>query len=417
MSTQNSDARTKLLLVEDAPGDARLLQEMLRGAVQRYHVTVATSLAEASQVGGDADMVLLDLGLPDSVGLETFLSSVRMWRDKPHVVLSGLGDEAVAREAVRAGAQDYIVKGELDAKAVQRAIGYALERHRALGERERLQHELEHSRRLETIGRLAAGVAHEINTPTQYVSDNLRFLEDAVGDLVGVVERIAARASAGHSLASGDLNRLLAEADAEFLVEELPRAVTQSLEGMGSIARIVRAMKEYSHPVSSDRVPTDLNRLVETTVVLSSNEWKYVANVETDLAPDLHQVFCLPGEINQVLLNLVVNAAHAVSDVVQEAEGRGTITIRTRNVGDAWVEVRVEDSGAGIADEHRDSLFDPFFTTKGLGRGTGQGLAIARDVVVNMHRGSITFESEEGEGATFVVRLPLRSETPETEVA
>jgi signal transduction histidine kinase len=173
------------------------------------------------------------------------------------------------------------------------------------------------------------------------------------------------------------------------------------------VSRIVQAMKEFSHPSTAEKTPVDLPRAIENTLTVARNEWKYVAEVVTDFDPALPAVRCLPGEVNQMLLNLIVNAAHAIGDVVGTGgERKGTLTVTTRRVGN-WAEIRVSDTGTGIPAKIRERVFDPFFTTKPVGKGTGQGLAIAHAVVVDKHGGQITLETEEGRGTTFIVRLPL----------
>ena len=404
----------RLLLIEDNDSDALLLQRMLKQAEPCYDVTRQTSLASAMMECGELswDLILTDLFLPDSQGLDTFLQCQRAWPDVALVVLSGDADEITAQLAVDAGAQDYLVKGDINARALCRVLKYSASRHRAAAERRFLVKELEHSRRLEAIGQLAAGVAHEINTPTQYVSDNTRFLRDAFADIVTLLRGLQGSVASGQPPTLEELRDLLAEADVEYLLEELPKSVDQSLDGLGHIARIVRAMKEFSHPPSDEKTPTDLNKALQTTVLVASNEWKYVAQVETELASNLPLVECLAGEMNQVFLNLLVNAAHAVADTASVASGsKGRIIISTRSVGEEAVEVRIQDTGCGIRPEHRARIFEQFFTTKEVGKGTGQGLAIARNVVVNKHGGTIDFESEVGQGTTFVVRLPRAAAT------
>jgi signal transduction histidine kinase len=179
------------------------------------------------------------------------------------------------------------------------------------------------------------------------------------------------------------------------------------LEGIERVANIVRAMKDFSHPGYGQKQLVDLNRAIESTLTVSRSEWKYVADLVTDFDPDLPQVSCLPGDFNQVILNLVVNAAQAIAIVVEDgSRGKGTIAVRTRQAGD-WVEIRVEDTGTGISESIRHKVFDHFFTTKEVGKGTGQGLAIAQAIVVRKHGGTIGFESEVGKGTTFIVRLPI----------
>ena len=194
--------------------------------------------------------------------------------------------------------------------------------------------------------------------------------------------------------------------DLEFLLEEVPSALEQSMEGLDRIATIVRAMKEFSHPGSVERTSTDLNRAIESTITVARNEWKYAAVVHTDFDPELPQVPVVPGDFNQVVLNLVVNAAHAVAARYGEQGELGRIEVSTARDGDHVV-VRVTDDGTGIEPELQARIFEPFFTTKEVGRGTGQGLALAHTVIADRHGGTLTVDSEPGVGSTFTVRLPL----------
>jgi len=199
----------------------------------------------------------------------------------------------------------------------------------------------------------------------------------------------------------------LDQADLAYLREEVPRAVDQSLEGLGRVAAIVRSMKEFSHPGRETKRPVDLNRAIESTITVARNEWKYVADVETEFDPALPPVPCLAGEMNQVMLNIVVNAAQAIAEVIDEGSGnKGRIRVTTRRVGDK-AEIQISDTGAGMSPEIKDRIFDPFFTTKEPGKGTGQGLAIAYRVIRDTHGGSITCDSAPGRGTTFTIRLPL----------
>jgi len=279
-------------------------------------------------------------------------------------------------------------------------------------ERKRLEMQLVQAQKLESIGQLAAGIAHEINTPTQYVGDNTRFLKKAFGDLVGLLSGFtilleAARNGTVNSELVQAVEKAIGESDLEYLGQEIPAAINQTLEGVERVTKIVRAMKDFSHPDTSEKSLTDLNKTIESTLTVARNEWKYWADMVTDLEPELPLVPCHAGQVNQVILNLVTNAAHAIREVVGDAtRGKGTITVSTRRAGD-WAEVRVQDTGAGIPEAIRGRIFDPFFTTKGVGKGTGQGLAITHQVIVKKHGGSIDFESEVGRGTTFVVRLPI----------
>ena len=290
-------------------------------------------------------------------------------------------------------------------------------------ERKRLDVQRQQGQKLESIGQLAAGVAHEINTPVQFIGDNLRFLGDSFVDLTTVLGAHATLLKAARSgTPSAEVSAAIAatddaakRADIGYLADEIPKALTQSIEGVTRVADIVRAMKEFSHPDGGTKKSTDLNKTITTTLIVARNEYKYVADLVTEFAANLPPVPCLVGEFNQVVLNLVVNAAHAIGDAVANAGrnssgrnsgGKGTITVSTRLDGD-HVEVRIRDSGTGIPESARAKIFDPFFTTKAVGKGTGQGLYIAHTVVVKKHGGTLTFETEIDQGTTFIIRLPL----------
>lgn len=286
------------------------------------------------------------------------------------------------------------------------------DRKKAEREHTQMEVQLRHAQKLESIGQLAAGIAHEINTPTQFIGDNNRFLHDAFTSLRNVLERLravldAARRGEVPPALVAEGTAAVEAADLDYLMEEIPSALAQSLEGVSRVAKIVGAMKEFSHPGGEDFTAANINDAIESTVSVCRNEWKYVADLVMDLDPELPAFPCLVGDFNQVVLNLVINAAHAIAEVTPVAGWeKGTITVSTHRDG-AWAEVRVSDTGAGIPESVREHIFTPFFTTKTVGKGTGQGLAIARSVVVDKHGGEISFESEVGRGTTFIVRLPM----------
>lgn len=282
-------------------------------------------------------------------------------------------------------------------------------------EQKRLEVELQHAQRLEAVGQLAAGIAHEINTPIQYVGDNLRFLADAFEqrqDLYGRYERLMGAAAAGEVPAGliEEIRAVRRQADIEYLEREIPRALEQSLDGVNRVASIVHAMKSFAHPGGQEKKTADLNKALAGALIVARNEIKYVADVETDFG-ELPPLRCHIADLNQVFLNLLVNAAHAIADVVRTDGGRGKIVVRTRHENDEAV-VSISDTGCGIPPEIRDRIFDPFFTTKEVGKGTGQGLAIARNVVVEKHGGRIAFEPNLPRGTRFVVRLPAEETHP-----
>ena len=205
-------------------------------------------------------------------------------------------------------------------------------------------------------------------------------------------------------------------ADREFLLEEVPQAITQSMDGIARIADIVRAMKEFSHPGGGGgKELVDFNHLISNAITVAANEWKYYAKVKTELDEALPSVACFPRELNQVVLNLIINAAHAIADSKGDTGDLGTVTIKTSHT-DAHVEMRLSDTGTGIPVDVRDKIFEPFFTTKEVGRGSGQGLALAYSAVVEQHGGQLSFETELGVGTTFVVNLPLPTQEASSEV-
>ncbi len=260
---------------------------------------------------------------------------------------------------------------------------------------------------MEGIGQLAAGIAHEINTPTQFVMDNLTFLSDAVKTVDRLLQqyREAVQALAPESEIVARLKEEERSCDLDFMQQEVPRAIEQSLEGAKRVAKIVRAMKEFSHPDSAEKTATDLNRAIESTITVARNEWKYVSEVTTEFDDQLPAVVCYPGDINQVVLNLIVNAAHTIKEKIKDGE-KGKVIIRTKARGEC-VEISVSDTGMGIPEEIRNRIFDPFFTTKEVGKGTGQGLSLAYNLVVKKHGGKIWFETEPGKGTTFFLTLPV----------
>ncbi len=277
-------------------------------------------------------------------------------------------------------------------------------------ERKQLEMELHHAQRLESVGQLAAGIAHEINTPIQYVGDNLRFMADsfqARTAVFGKYEQLRQAAECGEvtpEMLAG-LRQAIEDADIEYMNQEVPKAIAQSLDGVQRVATIVRAMKEFAHPGQKEKAAADINEALRSTLLVARNEYKYVAEVQTAYG-SLPPVVCLIADMNQVFLNLVINAAHAIGDVMKQTKQKGTISIATWKDGDTAV-IAIGDTGCGIPDKIRTRVFEPFFTTKPVGTGTGQGLAIARSIVVEKHGGTLRFEPNRPQGTVFYISIPL----------
>lgn len=268
---------------------------------------------------------------------------------------------------------------------------------RDISDRQRMERELRQAQKLESVGRLAAGVAHELNTPIQFIGDNLRFVQDSAAALLATLD--------GRD--SGQPGPAAPEDDGlDYLRTELPAALSESLDGVARVASIVRALKSLAHPGSATLAPANLNDAIANSVTLARHEYKDLADVEYRFA-DLPPVVCAVHELEQVFLNLVVNAAHAIADRQQTRPGRGQITISTWQDGDSAF-VSVDDDGCGIPTAQLDRVFDPFFTTKAVGRGSGQGLALARNVIVEGHAGRIDVSSQPGVTTTVRIELPLK---------
>jgi len=411
----------RILHVEDSAFDAELARTRLEddGFVCEMIVASTKVSYENALSRGPYDLILSDFRLPDFDGRAALSMAREKWPNIPFILLSGSIGEEQAVECLKDGAVDYVLKegiGRL-VPAVRRAIHEAeamAEKEAAEQERHRMELQLRQAQKLEAIGQLAAGIAHEINTPTQYIGDNTRFIQDSFNDLKNLL-------LAYDKLFHGATNKAItpemvaevesvrAAADVDYLMEEIPKAIDQTLLGVDRVSRIVHAMKKFSHPGSEEKSRMDINGAIDSTITVARNEWKYVADLSTEFQPDLPLVSCFPGEINQVILNLVVNAAHAIADTpAVKNGGKGRINITTRSES-KFVEIRIADSGTGIPEHARPKLFEPFFTTKAVGKGTGQGLFIAHNVVVEKHGGTIRFETEMGRGTTFIIQLPIDS--------
>jgi two-component system, NtrC family, sensor kinase len=283
---------------------------------------------------------------------------------------------------------------------------------RDISEQRQAEIELAHARKLEAIGQLAAGIAHEINTPTQYVGDGVHFLKEAFEGyrrLVGQYQQaVATLEAAGGSALTKEIRATEEEIDLAYLEANVPGSFESCQDGISRISTIVRAMKAFSHPDQREKALADLNQALQTTLAVARSEYKYVAEIVTEFG-DLPAVLCHVGALNQVFLNLIVNAAHAIGDVVAQGGSKGKIHVKTLKEGDL-ARIDISDTGSGIPEAIRQRIFEPFFTTKGVGKGTGQGLAIAHSIVVTKHHGSLTFESEVGKGTTFTIRLPIGGE-------
>lgn len=277
--------------------------------------------------------------------------------------------------------------------------------------RKDLERQLAHAQKMESIGKLSAGIAHEINTPTQYITDNIYFLQDSFSKLLEIlntykelVNAVISESEARDVLTK--INKIIKRNDLDFISHEIPNAISQAIDGLSKVAKIVRSMKNFVYPASNTKTYIDINNAVEDTINISRNEWKYYSDIVTHFDKNLLSVPCFPGELNQVFLNIIINAADAIKEKNGGSQSRKGIIEISTGIEGKWAVITIKDSGTGIPRDIIDKIFDPFFTTKEVGKGTGQGLAIAYDIIVNKHNGTINYISEEGAGATCVIKIP-----------
>ncbi len=376
-------------------------------------------VAAAAAAGSPFGVAFVDVQMPPGIdGVETV---ARMWRDQPDlevVLCTAYADYSweVLIERLTAHDQLVILRKPFDPIEVRQLAACMSEkwrRGRKLAQRvtalearvavaARMQVELERAQKFDALGRLAAGIAHEISTPTQYVQSNLEFIDDGLARLTGAVHDLHARIDALGGSAPADKTL-------DLLTVELPQAVSDASDGLRRVSGIVRSVRDYAHP-SRQHEPVDINRQIRAVVELARSEYKH----DIDVVLKLGELPMVPGhadELGSVILNLLVNAAQAIHGARDGTAPRGRITITSRATA-THVVVEVADTGPGIADADRDLVFELFYTTKPIGEGTGQGLAIARTTVVDGHHGSLTFESEPGRGTTFRLCLPIVAPEP-----
>lgn len=285
-------------------------------------------------------------------------------------------------------------------------------------EKQRLQAQVALSSKLQSIGQLAAGIAHEINTPMQFISDNTNFVLKAYNDFMplDLLRReleVNCREAGYFPEQVKAIETMWKDIDADYILTELPAAIKETVSGIERVTKLVQAMKTFSHPTQGKIQFCDLNQSLEATVNVSRNEWKYVADLQLDLDPALPPVPCLMDELNQVVLNMITNSVDAIKDVIATgSDHKGLIQIATRLEGNE-VHISIKDSGKGMPEEVLRKIFDPFFTTKEPGRGTGQGLAISHDIIVNKHKGRVDVKSEVNQGTQFTIVLPLQQKGAE----
>jgi two-component system, NtrC family, sensor kinase len=337
-------------------------------------------------------------------------------------VFGGHAEHSEQMHAFVGAVDDAYHAADEDRKHLERSLHLAseelVERNRKLEseleERHRLEAELGIAEKLRAVGQLAAGIAHEINTPIQFIGDSLQFLQDAFKDVMHLLreqEQLFLPIVGSSSDLAETLHALYDDADIDYVRVEIPNAIARCIDGTQRVAKIVRALKTLAHPDTGAQELADLNAAIENALVVVANQLKYNANVELDLRAS-RAVLCHPGEIQQVLLNLLVNAGDAVQERWADTCGKGTVSVSTRDDGDDFV-ITITDDGAGIPEAVQTRIFEPFFTTKPVGKGSGQGLPIARSLIVDHHGGRLNFASIAGKGTSFCIRLPVAGKPAE----
>lgn len=407
MSDSKGGEQANILIVDDREANLALLEALLESSGAA--ITRAMSGQEALDRMTEKNfmLVLLDVRMPGMTGFEV---AEHMRNDTSgtmnNIPIIFITAEAADKQNVfkgyESGGVDFLTK-PVDPYVLISKVNIFIELWRQ-------RRQLLQSQKMEAIGQLAGGIAHEINTPSQFIGLNLEFLTDAADDLLNLIGKFQslkeeARNSGTAGALVAELDALCDKIDLETLNTEVPLAIAQSSNGVNQISNIVSAMKEFSHPGSKSFVDTDLNHALQNVITISHSQWENCARVSTQLDPALPLVPSLASELNQVFLNLIVNAAHAVAEKTERTQP-GRINIVTQNNGSHAV-ITIEDDGAGIPDDVRDHIFNPFFTTKDVGEGTGQGLSISHDIIVNKHGGTIDFESKVGKGTSFIIKLPL----------
>jgi signal transduction histidine kinase len=428
--------RSRVLFVDDDRAIHRMVAKLLPAFELCSAYDGATALLEVEAAlaqRAEFALVILDVVMPGWGGLETL---ERIWKVAPDTqALFCTGSSLQYRDLqARFGDTDAILVvnkpfsqveiaqsahalttkwrlqravrlhvGELEVSVQARTAQLEATNRRLAEElawRDRVETDIRVSQRLEAVGQLAAGIAHEINNPLQYVGDHLEFVNDATAELLGLVGRLETYVGELGEPHLMTARTVFDSTDLHYMRRELPGALDAIQDGIQRITSIVRAMKELSHPGTRDARVADINRAIESALEVSASSYRSVADLEKDLAP-LPPVTCFIAELGQVFLNLIVNAAQAM-----EGQLRGKLCVRSAVDGEHVV-ISVTDTGAGIPADIQQRIFDPFFTTKEVGRGTGQGLAIARVIVVDRHGGQLSFDTAAGRGTTFVIRIPI----------
>jgi len=422
----NPSSSLTILVVEDDQMLSLLFSNVItRSSNGQYSVARCGSIAQALEhlASLTIEAVLLDLHLPDSSGLHSLTTIVEQYPDLPIIIMTGTDNDELALESLKRGAEDYIVKGRLDGISLCRAISHAIERRKTLIEMKNLHDILHKERRLEALGAISSGIAHEINTPLQFIGTNLEFIKEVFSILDQSLSACDAIPCTGRTSKESEnkMRSLVTALTADRMTalrREVPNALAEAVEGIRRVKRIITAMNVFSRTGCEQKTLYDVNRAVRDALTITRHEWKHIATTEIYLDDNIPLVPCYPEELSHCLLNLLINSVHAIEDAKHTCSNgrKGVITVNTEKMAEC-VEIRIGDSGIGIPQSIHHRVFEPFFTTKEVGRGSGQGLSIVYQMVVKHMGGSVTFESHENQGTVFKISLPLHAIETEHEIA
>lgn len=423
-----SDSQPVVLVVDDNPSNIKVLGYMLMK--EGYRIVIAQSGMEALKYVdlNLPDLFLLDIIMPQISGFELcrMLKKKAKTKDIPVIFITALTNTEDKLKAFQIGGEDYITKPFIQEEVIAR-INLVIEQRRIKIELQKAREELEHKveertqevkamqsqlimkEKMASIGLLAAGIAHELNNPINFVYTNFDTLRENACDLRTLLKKykkIIEKIEPADALFADlqELNEFEENINLPFILKDLDKLFLESREGFQRISSIIKSMLNFSTVDDSNRlIEFDINRGIQDTLVISRNAYKYHANIVTELG-DIPSIFCHPQQLNQVFLNLIVNAAQSIA--VQNREDKGTIKIKTYHEGEN-VYCEFSDDGAGVPEEIQARIFEPFFTTKEAGKGTGLGLSISYDIVVHKHNGTLSIKSDKENGTTFYVCLPI----------
>jgi two-component system, NtrC family, sensor kinase len=406
--TEAQSGKPKILVVDDMTENLIALKNVLQ---EEYDIVTTTKGETALQMAAKSphpELILLDIKMPLMDGYDVIreLKENPATAEIPVIFVTALTDEANEAHGLDLGAVDYITK-PVNPSITRLRVRHQIALRKAQSDLLKSQQEAMQAGRLASLGYLAAGIAHEINTPAQYISNNLSFLGDST-DTIRLILNAAQKLaeSAPNTEAARTFNEIYSPEDIEFILEELPKAIKQSQKGIDHIASVVASMKEFSRPRGTEKQFGDIHKQLDSIITITQSAANNVATVIKHYSPNLPELLCNTNELRQVFLNLIINSIQAIETSKKRGTDLGQIVITTE-LRNEFVSISFADTGDGIPEEIRDHIFDPFFTTKDVGQGSGQGLNICYDIIVNKHGGKIEFGNTPNSGAVFTILLPI----------